>query len=134
MAFIHGRLGYFKLASTDLSAFMDNIDFPHASDVHETTTFGKSYKTRAGGLKEFSFSVGGLYDNTATTGLGDILPPLIGTSATFEYGPEGNAAGKKKYSGSVVVENFEMSQPVGDMVRWTASLTNTDAVTIGVMP
>jgi hypothetical protein len=112
---------------------MDNIDFPHGADVHETTTYGKSYKTRAGGLKEGSFTIGGLYDNTATTGLGDVIPPLVGTVAVFEYGPEGTTAGKKKYSGSVLVGKFTVSQPVGDMVRWTADLSTTDTVTIGVM-
>jgi hypothetical protein len=134
MAFIHGRLGYFKLATTDLSAFMDNIDFPHEADAHETTTFGKSYKTKAGGLKEGSFTIGGLYDNTVTTGLGDIIPPLVGTVAVYEFGPEGLTAGKKKYSGSALVKKFQVSQPVGDMVRWTADLETSDTITMGVMP
>lgn len=134
MPFIHGRLAYFKLGTNDLSPFMDNIDFPHAADVHETTTYGKSYKTKVGGLKEASFSIGGLYDSTAVTGVETIVPPLVGTTAVFEYGPEGNAAGKVKYSGSVVVENFNHSTPVGDMIRWTASLQTTDTVTKGVYP
>lgn len=134
MAFSHGRLGYFKLATTDLSALMDNTDFDHGADVHETTTYGKTYKTKAPGLKEASFSIGGLYDSTAVTGSETVIPPLVGTVAVFEYGPEGNAAGKVKYSGSVVVEKYSVSQPVGDMVRWKASLQTTDTVTKGVYP
>ena len=134
MAFSHGRLGYFKLATTDLSALMDNIDFDHGSDVHETTTYGKTYKTKAPGLKEGSFSIGGLYDSTAVTGSETVIPPLVGTVAVFEYGPEGSAAGKVKYSGSAVVEKYSVSQPVGDMVRWKASLQTTDTVTKGVYP
>lgn len=134
MAFSHGRLGYFKLASTDLSALMDNTDFDQGSDVHETTTYGKTWKTKAAGLKEGSFSIGGLYDSTAVTGSETVIPPLVGTVATFEYGPEGSAAGKVKYSGSAVVEKYSVSQPVGDMVRWKASLQTTDTVTKGVYP
>lgn len=134
MAFSHGRLTYFKLGTTDLSAFMDSTDFDQGSDVHETTTYGKTWKTKAPGLKEGSFSVGGLYDSTAVTGEETIIPPLVGTVAVFEYGPEGNAAGKVKYSGSVAVEKYTVSSPVGDMVRWKASLQTTDTVTKGVFP
>lgn len=134
MAFSHGRLGYFKLATTDLSAFMDSTDFDQGSDVHETTTYGKTWKTKYPGLKEGAFSIGGLYDSTAVTGVETVVPPLVGTVAVFEYGPEGNAAGKVKYSGSVVVEKYTVSQPVGDMVRWKASLQTTDTVTKGVYP
>lgn len=134
MAFTHGRLGYFKLATTDLSAFMDSCDFDHGSDVHETTTYGKTYKTKQGGLKEGSFSIGGLYDSTAVTGVETVVPPLVGTVAVFEYGPEGNGGTKVKYSGSVVVEKYTVSQPVGDMVRWKATLQTTDTVTKGVFP
>lgn len=129
MAFSHGRLAYFKLATTDLSAVMDSIDFDHGGDVHDTTTYGKTYKTKTGGLKEASFSIGGLYDSTAVTGPETVIPPLIGTVAVFEYGPEGNTIGKVKYSGSVVVEKYTQSAPVGDMVRWKATLQTTDTVT-----
>jgi hypothetical protein len=134
MPFTHGRLAYFKLATSDLSAFMDSIDFDHGSDVHETTTYGKTYKTRVGGLKEGSFSIGGLYDSTAVTGVETVIAPLVGTVALFEYGPEGNTATKVKYSGSVVVEKYTHSAPVGDMVRWKATLQTTDTVTKGVFP
>lgn len=134
MAFTHGRLAVFKLATTDLSAFMDSTDFDHGADVHDTTTYGKTYKTKVGGLKEASFSIGGLYDSTAVTGVETVVPPLVGTVVAFEYGPEGNAAGKVKYSGSVVVEKYTHSTPVGDMVRWKASLQTTDTVTKGVYP
>lgn len=134
MAFTHGRLAYFKLATTDLSAMMDSIDFNHGGEVHETTTYGKTYKTKVGGLKEGSFTIGGLYDSTAVTGVETVIPPLVGTVAVFEYGPEGNTPTKVKYSGSAVVENYNHSTPVGDMVRWTASLQCTDTVTKGVFP
>lgn len=134
MAFSHGRLAFFKLATTDLSSVMDKIDFDHVADVHDTTTYGKTYRTKAGGLKAGSFSVGGLYDSTAVTGPETVIPPLVGTVAVFEFGPEGNTASKVKYSGSVVVESYKISPPVGDMVRWEASFQTTDTVTKGVFP
>ena len=134
MPFTHGRLTYFKLGTQDLSAFMDSTDFDHGSAVHETTTYGKSYRTKAGGLKEASFSIGGLYDSTAVTGVETVIPPLVGTVVAFEYGPEGNAAGKVKYSGTALVEKYTHSAPVADMVRWKATLQTSDTVTKGAFP
>lgn len=131
MPFVHGKSAFFKLATTDLSTFMDNIDFPHESDDHETTTYTKSYKTRIGGLKDASFNVGGLYSVGAAEPE-TIIPPLIGTVAVFEYGPEGNTSGKVKYSGSCLVKNYNHSTPVGDVIRWTATFMATDTVTKGV--
>ena len=131
MAFVAGRLGYLKLGTTDVSAYVDNIDFTHDVNVVETTTMGKSYVTRAAALKNSSFSVGGVYDTTETTGLQAVLGPMLGTAVAFEYGPEGNATGKVKYSGTGVVASFNISQPVGDMVRWSAEIQGSDAVTIG---
>ncbi len=134
MPVFHGRLAYFKLGTTDLSSQMDNISFDHTADVHDTTTYGKTYRTKAGGLKAGSFSIGGLYDSTTTTGVDAVVPAMIGTTVTFEYGPEGSVAGKPKYSGSVVVESYNHSTPVGDVIRWEASLQTTDTVTKGVYP
>lgn len=131
MAFAHGRLGFFKLATNDLSAWIDSTTFDQTADVHETTTYGKSWKTRIGGLKDASFSIGGIYD-AAAGGPEAILRPLVGGAATaYEWGPEGNASGKPKYTGSVVVESYQQSVPVGDVIRWTATLQNTDTVTVG---
>ena len=131
MAFAHGRLTYFKLATADLSAWVDNTDFPQEADLHETTTYGKSAKTFAPGLKNATFSVGGLYD-AATGGPEAIIRPLVGAAAVaFEFGPESNTPTKPKFTGSCLVKNYKTSHPVGDMVRWTADIQVTDTVTIG---
>ena len=130
MAFAHGRSGYFKLATNDLSAYTDNVGLTHEADTHETTTYGKTYKTRAGGLKDATFSAGGLYDSAAG-GPETIIPPLLGTSVAVEWGPEGNTTAKVKYTGNVVVKSYEQSVPVGDMIRWTATFEMNDTLTKG---
>lgn len=134
MAFAHGRLAYFKFGTNDLSAWMDSTTFDQGADVHETTTYGKSWKTRIGGLKDASFSIGGIYD-AAVGGPEAVLRPLIGGAATaYEWGPEGNTATKPKYSGTAIVESYQQSAPVGDVIRWSATLQNTDTVTVAVFP
>ena len=134
MAFTHGRLTYVKINSVDLSPWIDNSNWPENADSHETTTYGKTYKTFVSGLKTMTASIGGLYD-AAAGGPEATLRPLVGGAAVpFEYGPEGSVAAKKKISGSLIVTRFEPAHPVGDMVRWTADLQITDTTTVGVFP
>lgn len=134
MAMTHGRLTHFKINSVDLSPWCDSSDYNDEADLHETTTYGKSTKTYAPGLKNVSFSVGGLYD-AAAAAVEPTLRPLVGAAATaFEFGPEGSAGTKKKFSGSALVKSFKTSQPVGGMVRWTAEVQMTDTVTVGAFP
>lgn len=133
MAFQHGRLTYFKVNAVDLSAWTDNTDATREADVHDTTTYGKTAHTKSGGLLNSNFTVGGTYD-AAAGGPEATLQPLIGTTVTFELGPEGNSAGKKKISGSAVLKNFTTSHPVAGMVKWKATLEGTDALTHGVYP
>ena len=133
MAFQHGRLTYFKLNAVDLSAWTDNTDLTHEADVHETTTYGKTWKTKAGGLQNGSFTVGGTYD-AAASAIEPTVRPLVGTTVTFEIGPEGSTSGKKKLSGSCVVKNFNTSHPVAGMVKWQATLEVTDTMAVATYP
>ena len=133
MAFAHGRLTVFKLNAVDLSAWTDNTDFTDEADVHDTTTYGKTAHTKAPGLLNSSFSVGGTWD-VAASGPELTIRALIGTSTAVELGPEGSTSGKKKISGTVIVKNFNTSHPVAGMVKWKADLEGSDALTIGTYP
>lgn len=133
MAFAHGRFTTLKLGTVDLSAWTDNTDFTDEADIHETTTYGKTAKTKVGGLLNSVFKVGGTYD-TATGGPEVTIRPLIGTTTTIELGPEGNASGKKKVTGAVVVKSFNTTLPVAGMIKWTADLEGSDALTVGTFP
>lgn len=133
MAFAHGRLTVLKLNAVDLSAWTDNTDFTDEADVHDTSTYGKSAHTKAGGLLNSSFSVGGTYD-AAASAVEATVRPLIGTTVAVELGPEGSTAAKKKFTGNVVVKSFNTSHPVAGMVKWKADLEGTDVLTVGVYP
>jgi hypothetical protein len=133
VGFAHGRLTVFKLNAVDLSAWTDNTDFTDEADVHDTTTYGKTAHTKAGGLLNSTFAVGGTYD-VAAAGPEATIRPLIGTTTAVELGPEGSTAAKKKISGSVVVKNFNTSHPVAGMVKWKCDLEGTDTLTVGVYP
>lgn len=132
MAFTHGKDSVFKLDNasgslTDISAYVNNVDFPETADIAETTVLGKDNKTYIVGLKDATISLGGLWDSTADA----IFGAVLGQSATlsFEYSPEGTASGKVKYTGETILTNYAISSPVGDVVAYSADLQVSDAVT-----
>ena len=134
MAFVHGKDSVFKLDNsggslTDISAFVNNVDFPETADVAETSVLGASAKTYIVGLTDSTIGLTGFFDATADA----IFGAVIGQSATlsFEYSPEGTASGKIKYSGECILTNYALSSPVGDVVAYSGDLQVSGAVTRG---
>ena len=136
MAFTHGKDSVFKLDNasgslTDISSYVNNVDFPESADVSETTTLGSAgnSKTYISGLKDSSISLSCLCDATAHA----IFGAVVGQSATlsYEYSPEGTASGKIKYTGEAILTSYAISSPVGDAVGYSADLQVSGAVTRG---
>lgn len=121
MAFSHGKDSVFKLNAVDLSAFVNNVSFEHNADSHDVTTYGNDSHRKFGGLFDGSMTVDGIYDNGAT-GPRATIRPLVGTVTTFEWQPEGTGAGKPSITGSVLVQAYNETAPVADMVSWSSSL------------
>ena len=134
MAFTHGKDSVFKLDNasgslTDISTYVNNVDFPESADVSETTTLGADNKTYIAGLKDATISIAGLWDATADA----IFGAVVGQSATlsYEYSPEGTASGKIKYTGEAILTSYAISSPVGEAVGYSADLQVSGAVTRG---
>ena len=134
MAFTHGKDSVFKLdnsggALTDISTYVNNVDFPETADVSETTTLGADNKTYIAGLKDATISLSGLWDSTADA----IFGAVVGQSATlsFEYSPEGTTGGNVKYEGEAILTSYAISSPVGDAVGYSADLQVSGAITRG---
>ena len=132
MAFVHGKDSKFQLDNssdslTDISSYVNNVDFPETADVAETSALGSSNKSFVVGLKDATIGLTGLWDSTADA----IFGAVVGQSATlsFEYSPEGTASGKVKYTGEAIMTNYSISSPVGDVVGYSADLQVSGAVT-----
>lgn len=134
MAFVHGKDSAFKLDNasgtlTDISTYVNSVDFPETADVAETTTLGDSSKSYIVGLKDATLSIAGLWDSTVD----GILGAVVGQSATlsFEYSPEGTTGGNIKYTGECILTSYSQSSPVGDVVSYSADFQVSGAVTRG---
>lgn len=135
----HGKDSYFALedsAATTLRAigdYCDSIEEDFTVGMADSTTIGQEAKTFLPGLSESTISLSGKWDDTATSGPDVVLSGNVGndTSVGFEFGPSGNGAGKVKYSGECFVSKYNVSAPLEGVVKWTATLQVTGAVTRG---
>ena len=132
MAFVHGKSSVFKLDNasaslTDISTYVNSVDFPETADVAETTTLGDGSKSYIVGLKDATLSISGLWDSA----IDGILGAVVGQTATlsFEYSPEGTASSKVKYTGECIVTSYSQSSPVGDVVGFSADMQVSGNVT-----
>lgn len=109
----------------DISAWLFEVGWPRSADEVETTTFGAGdYKTYIAGFKDATISLSGRWDAIIDGRLDGILGDEI---VAFQYGPVGDDSGLVKYSGNATLLSYDISNSVGDVVGWTASLRMTEA-------
>jgi len=129
MGFVHGKNTYVSIDADNLSTFTTNVQFNRSGDSHDVTTFGKGSKVYQSGLKDGTSTLQGIYDNTASTGPGAVLRPLVaGAAVPFVYRPEGTGSGKPQSTVDVIVTAYEETAPVADMVTWSATLQHSDDI------
>lgn len=127
MAFRHGKDSYVSLGAALLPG-VDNISFNRSADSHDTTTLGKQSHTFQGGLLNGQVTLSGNYDD-AVTGPRAVIEPLIGATVTMTHRPAGTGTGRPQDSVVVLVTAYEETEPVADMVKWSATFQMTDEVT-----
>lgn len=137
---LHGKGSYFSLDDStgtprNISPYVTQVTFSQTNDTHDTTTFGQNGHTFIAGLTNGKCTVTGLWDKTALVGTNTVFQSLVGlnaTTMTFSYGPEGNTTGKVNKTGECILESYEESDPVADLVKFTAVLQITGSVTATV--
>ena len=129
--FVHGKSTNFTLDDTagsvrDLSNTLTSVDFPDSTETAETTAFGSSAKSYIVGLSDATISLSGIWDATVDGYFSGGSEP---SSRSFVYGPAGSTAGNVKYTGEAILTSYSISNPVGDVVTYSADLQVTGAVT-----
>ena len=134
MAFVHGRLTKLLVATKDISPFTKTSSFEKSADVHDTTGYGATDHTKAGGLGDGKFTCGGTYDNTVSVGPRNAMLTLVGTTVAVVRNPEGTGTGKPNDAFSAVLTKYTETNPVDDMVTWAAELEISGAVVTTALP
>jgi hypothetical protein len=107
---IAGIATYFALGSAttpsvvdDISDFLDGVEPTEDVDELDGTTFRNAQKRIVPGFRATSYSLSGKWSASAHA----FFSPLRGTkNVSYEYGPEGNAGGMTKITGTCNVLNY----------------------------
>lgn len=129
---VHGRLGRFSIDDIggtlrDISAHVNKVTLNRDAPEIDTTTFTNTARTY---LADFDGAEVMIEGNANATVMG-YLHPIVGQAAgTFEWGPEGNATGKRKMSGECVCTSVtEDTAPQGQQNKFTAKFRVDGAIT-----
>lgn len=136
MAFKHSKASVVKIdnsggAAQDLSAYFNKFSFPREVDTAETTTFGKSSKTRVAGLKDAKITGEGPWDAVIEAHMQGILGF---ETVTVDYYPEGSTTGMRRMQVEAILVNYEPSSDIGDAVGFKCEFEATGDATIGTAP
>lgn len=131
MSFTHGRKTFCSLDGEDLSTFTKTTSWEGSVTTHNVTTYAPDREDEeyAAGLGTGKITISGVYDDGAT-GPDAIIEPLMNSKAVVEFilQVKGTGAGKPQKKCDVVVASFNLSDPVDDMIQWTAELQRSGSV------
>jgi hypothetical protein len=134
MAVSHGRLTKVTIATKDVSPYIKTSTYERGADVHDTTGYGVADKKKAGGLRETKFTCSGVYDNTVSVGPRIVLHGNEGTTMPIVRNVEGTGTGKPNDAFNAVLAKYTETNPVDDMVTWSADFEIDGAVTTTALP
>jgi hypothetical protein len=136
---IHSKLTVVKLDTsggvlTDISTFCNACSVPRELDLLDVTTFGATSKAYLSGFADGTVTMGGPWTRALDNHMSPIFAAFkAGTlaSVSFEYGPEGADSGDVKYSGELIMTNYEPGSDVENAVEWSAEFQVTGDITVG---
>lgn len=129
MAKVHGRKTVVTVDGNDLSQYTNQSEFNRSADSHDTTTYGATGHTYSPGLTDGTFTMSGFYDSTESTGPRAVLQPLLGAEAVeVVRQPEGAGSGLPQDTFFGLLTSYTETNPVADMVTWSAEFQISGAV------
>jgi hypothetical protein len=127
----HSKLTVITVGGTDISEFCNTSEFNPTTDSHDVTTYGNDGHIYDGGLTDGTFTCGGFYDTSTSSGPRTVLMALKGSNATTTVvrQVEGSGAGKPQDSFTGLLTSYTESSPVNDFVQWSAEFQISGDVT-----
>jgi hypothetical protein len=117
---------------TDFSTSIAALTFDINAEEQETTSFGRTYRTRIGGLKDASVTMD-FHQDFGAASIDVTLFPLLGSYATVVAKPTSGSvtATNPSYTGIFLVTEYQpYASSVGDLA--TLSVTWPTAGTAGI--
>ncbi len=126
MANVHGKDTTLSMddtsnTPTDISSYVDSSSLQRIVALAITTAYGDEDETHIAGIGSATIPVSGPWDATFDALVGTTTQ--MKTARTIAY-----VMGGVTFSGEAFLENYQIDNPVGDKVAWSANLRFTGAV------
>lgn len=130
MAFIRGTDTVVLVGSNALTGYLTQASVSKGAQAVNVSTFGNDQEAFIAGLEEGSLSLNGLFDATPSDSkLEAMLDDATGTAVTLGVG--GTTIGNRCALVNAREVSYQVSAPVNDAVRLTASFTGDGPVRWG---
>lgn len=129
-----GRLAVLKIGANDISLATKTSTFSGSADVYDTSGYGLTNRTKAGGIADGKFTASGCYDLGATTGTPSLLEGKEGTSFSITRQVAGTGTGKPQEVFTAVLSKMDISVPFDEMVTWSGEWEVSGTVNRTVQP
>lgn len=129
--FMDGRV---EINSVNLSTLVRKITLSPSADAQESTAMGNTYRTRLGGLKDWSAEVE-FNQDFALSMVDATLFPLLGSTFSVKIRPTTAVVGptNPEYQGTgLLTEYVPMDGAVGDLAVSTVSIEGAGTLTRAV--
>ena len=114
---------FISIAGNNVSDHFTSVALPVEAETQEATAFGDDWRTRLGGLKDWSASLD-FNQDFANNQLDSLMWPLIGTSVAVVIRPDSAALGPNnpQFSGNAILMSYPpLGNSVGELA--TGSIT-----------
>lgn len=135
MSFLTGTSLKIILNQYDITSYFRSLSVAGERSMYDTTVFGSTDKTVIPGIKSGTVSLGGLFEDTATTGAPENVFSAIEGVATvplLSAYPEGWALGKRAYLLQAHKNNRTIAGVIDDLVSISAEFTDNDGYDFGL--
>lgn len=130
----HGKLTVLKVSTTDIGPSTKTSNFSGSADVHDTSGYGITNRTKLGGVVDGTFTASGNYDIQATSGTPAMLEGKEGTSFSLTRQVAGTGTTKPQEVFTGVLAKFDVSAPFDDIVTWSAEWSVSGTVNRTAQP
>jgi hypothetical protein len=132
----HGSKAALSVATKAIGPWTTASELTEAADKSETSAYGSTGHEYADneGLTAHTFTASGWYDKTATTGTEAVLRGKAGKNLAMVYGPEGSTTGKPRHTFTAHLDDYKVTIPVNDIVKWSTSWTVSGAIVTDTYP
>lgn len=130
MARSHGKKTIVNIAAANISPHCKTSSLERGAKTSDLTGYAPAgdAEVHGGGLKNAKFTVGGVYDNTVSTGPRLVLAGNEGDTMAIIYQIEGAGTGLPQDLFDAILEKYAETAPHDDYVTWSADFKVTGPI------